>query len=72
MYGNGAHCFLLEYKDSFSADLGTVYTFGDGTYGQLGHGDVILGSSSPREIQGLRKVKAVNCGENHSAVIIGK
>ncbi|CAI0402042.1 unnamed protein product, partial [Linum tenue] len=49
---------------------GQLFTFGDGTFGTLGHGDRIS-TSVPREVESLRgmRVKKVACGLWHTAVV---
>ncbi|PIN00741.1 putative protein, contains RCC1 domain [Handroanthus impetiginosus] len=51
--------------------LGQLFTFGDGTFGALGHGDRCC-RSVPREIEALKgqKVVRVSCGFWHTAAII--
>ncbi|XP_076736101.1 retinitis pigmentosa GTPase regulator b isoform X7 [Maylandia zebra] len=50
---------------------GSVYTFGLGQFGQLGHGTFIFESRVPRLVEHFKKGRAcqVACGENHTAVI---
>ncbi|XP_071800531.1 X-linked retinitis pigmentosa GTPase regulator-like isoform X6 [Asterias amurensis] len=52
-------------------DSGHVYTWGDGSNGQLGHGPSILELNVPQRIMKLRgkKCRDVVCGENHTALI---
>ncbi|XP_028318385.1 retinitis pigmentosa GTPase regulator b isoform X3 [Gouania willdenowi] len=49
----------------------SVYTFGLGQFGQLGHGTFIFESHLPRIVKHFQKgrVCQVSCGENHTAVI---
>nr|XP_020447767.1 X-linked retinitis pigmentosa GTPase regulator [Monopterus albus] len=49
----------------------SVYTFGLGQFGQLGHGTFIFESRLPRLVDHFRKgrVCQVACGENHTAVL---
>jgi len=51
-----------------------VYSFGLGQFGQLGHGTFIFESRLPRVVEHFRRgrVKHVECGENHTALITGK
>ncbi|KAI3454653.1 hypothetical protein Pfo_011316 [Paulownia fortunei] len=51
--------------------LGQLFTFGDGTFGALGHGDRCC-TSVPREVGALKGQKAVriSCGFWHTAAII--
>ncbi|KAF8015027.1 hypothetical protein BT93_H0730 [Corymbia citriodora subsp. variegata] len=48
-----------------------LYTFGDGTFGVLGHGD-LRSISRPKEVESLRgsRVKSVACGHWHTAAIV--
>ncbi|KAK9675850.1 hypothetical protein RND81_11G035900 [Saponaria officinalis] len=50
---------------------GQLFTFGDGTFGVLGHGDRIS-STCPREVEALRGLRTlrVACGAWHMAAII--
>uniref|UniRef100_A0A3Q1I7A3 X-linked retinitis pigmentosa GTPase regulator n=1 Tax=Anabas testudineus TaxID=64144 RepID=A0A3Q1I7A3_ANATE len=49
----------------------SIYTFGLGQFGQLGHGTFIFESRLPRMVEHFKKgrVRQVSCGENHTAVI---
>ena len=54
-------------------DDGTLYTFGYGSFGQLGHGDTEDQVSPKRvEVEAWkgRKVTSVACGANHTAVVL--
>ena len=53
---------------------GQVFSFGDGSRGQLGHGPRIQELKEPSKIQQLSqlKVKSISCGDCHSAVITGR
>ena len=54
------------------ADLGEVHTWGDGKYGQLGHGKAISQFNKPLKIAGAlsgRIVVQISCGANHSAAL---
>ncbi|XP_034035290.1 retinitis pigmentosa GTPase regulator b isoform X2 [Thalassophryne amazonica] len=59
----GGHTVVLT-EDS-------VYTFGLGQFGQLGHGTFIFESRLPRLVDHFRKGRGcqVACGENHTALI---
>jgi alpha-tubulin suppressor-like RCC1 family protein len=61
----GGHTVLVTVN-------GRVYSFGDGTKGQLGHGPDLL-KSTPKAVSSLKKVKIerVACGECHTAFISG-
>ncbi|CAN6236033.1 unnamed protein product [Urochloa humidicola] len=50
---------------------GQLYTYGDGTFGVLGHGDT-QGIARPKEVESLKgsKVKCVACGPWHTAAIV--
>ncbi|XP_077059797.1 retinitis pigmentosa GTPase regulator b isoform X2 [Siphateles boraxobius] len=60
--GGGHTVALTEHK---------VYSFGLGQFGQLGHGTFIFESRLPRVVEHFRRgrVKHVECGENHTALI---
>ncbi|CAN6326381.1 unnamed protein product [Urochloa humidicola] len=51
--------------------MGQLFTFGDGSFGVLGHGD-LKSSSYPREVESLSGLKtiAVACGVWHTAAIV--
>lgn len=51
--------------------LGRVFTFGDGTFGALGHGDR-CSTSVPREVENLKRCKTVkiSCGFWHTAAVV--
>ncbi|ELU07510.1 hypothetical protein CAPTEDRAFT_122289, partial [Capitella teleta] len=48
-----------------------VYTFGNGSSGQLGHGNMLLQADTPHKIvwQKPTKVRSASCGENHTALV---
>jgi len=46
-----------------------VYTFGSGSYGQLGHGDG-RGKALPTRIEGLDNVKSIAAGHNFTLVLL--
>ncbi|KAG0527165.1 hypothetical protein BDA96_06G209300 [Sorghum bicolor] len=50
---------------------GQLYTYGDGTFGVLGHGDT-QGTTRPKEVEYLKgsRVKCVACGPWHTAAIV--
>lgn len=50
---------------------GQLFTFGDGTFGVLGHGDR-SSTSLPREVESLKGLKtvSVSCGVWHSAAVV--
>ena len=51
-----------------------MYTFGDGSNGQLGHGNLVLSSNDPIAISWPNKttrIVTVCCGEGHTAFISG-
>ncbi|PSS28730.1 Ultraviolet-B receptor like [Actinidia chinensis var. chinensis] len=59
------------WHTAFVTSAGQLFTFGDGTFGALGHGDH-CSTGIPREVgtlRGLRTVK-VACGVWHSAAIV--
>ncbi|XP_066574189.1 probable E3 ubiquitin-protein ligase HERC6 [Amia ocellicauda] len=49
---------------------GSVYTFGDGTYGQLGHNSTAR-ELRPRKVEAIReRASQVQCGSNHTLVYL--
>ncbi|KAI8520526.1 hypothetical protein Bbelb_002800 [Branchiostoma belcheri] len=56
------------------AESGSVYTFGNGASGQLGHGNSLLESPTPHRVERFRDTdcKHASCGENFTAVITEK
>jgi len=54
-------------------DSGKVYTFGESTNGQLGHGNLAEDTYDPTIINwsSPTKVVQVSCGEGHTAVLSG-
>ena len=63
---------MLHLVMIFTAS-GSVYTFGDGSNGQLGHGTTILVADTPQELSWGKnlKVKFAACGENTTSLITG-
>ncbi|KAI5629860.1 X-linked retinitis pigmentosa GTPase regulator isoform 2, partial [Silurus asotus] len=59
----GSHTLALTEKH--------LYSFGLGQFGQLGHGTFTFESHLPRAVEHFRRgrVKHIECGENHSAVL---
>ncbi|GMH15329.1 hypothetical protein Nepgr_017170 [Nepenthes gracilis] len=55
----------------FVSDCGHLFTCGDGSFGQLGHGDY-QSQSSPSEVLffGSKFVKQIACGMRHSLVLV--
>lgn len=53
-------------------ESGTVYTFGEGASGQLGHGTHCLQISTPRKLDVKFKVSSIACGESHTSIISGQ
>ncbi|CAI5472595.1 unnamed protein product [Closterium sp. Yama58-4] len=53
------------------AATGQLFTFGDGTFGALGHGNCDI-VSSPKEVESLRgtRVSRVACGVWHTAAVV--
>jgi hypothetical protein len=55
-------------------EAGALFTWGEGSRGQLGHGEEALRSlPTPRQVDALRahEVSDLSCGANHTAVITG-
>ncbi|MQM05858.1 hypothetical protein Taro_038674, partial [Colocasia esculenta] len=59
------------WHTAFITTIGQLYTFGDGTFGVLGHGNR-ESSAYPREVETLMGLKtlAVACGVWHTAAIV--
>ncbi|XP_071736239.1 PH, RCC1 and FYVE domains-containing protein 1-like [Rutidosis leptorrhynchoides] len=70
----GIHVSFIScgpYHTAVVTSAGQLFTFGDGTFGVLGHGDR-KSVSKPREVEslkGLRTVKAA-CGVWHTAAVV--
>nr|XP_046260879.1 X-linked retinitis pigmentosa GTPase regulator isoform X2 [Scatophagus argus] len=49
----------------------SVYTFGRGQYGQLGHGTFLFQADLPKPLEHFcsGSIKHITCGENHTAVV---
>ena len=68
---SGVKFISIECGGQHAAALtpsGTVYTWGSGSFGQLGHGDR-LALSRPRQVSGLPDCKQVACGYAFSAAV---
>ncbi|KAK8955810.1 Ultraviolet-B receptor UVR8 [Platanthera guangdongensis] len=59
------------WHSALTTSNGRIYTFGDGTFGALGHGDR-ESAGYPREIEGLSGLRGVKvaCGVWHTAAIV--
>nr|KYP76012.1 putative E3 ubiquitin-protein ligase HERC2 [Cajanus cajan] len=60
-----------EWHTAIVSSCGRLFTYGDGTFGILGHGD-LRSCSSPKEVESLSglKVRSVACGSWHTAAIV--
>ncbi|ESR43646.1 hypothetical protein CICLE_v10010970mg [Citrus x clementina] len=60
-----------EWHTAIVSTSGQLFTYGDGTFGVLGHGN-LQNVSQPKEVESLRglKVKSVACGPWHTAAIV--
>ncbi|XP_061350338.1 PH, RCC1 and FYVE domains-containing protein 1 [Gastrolobium bilobum] len=60
-----------EWHTAIVSSCGRLFTYGDGTFGVLGHGDV-RSSSKPKEVESLKglRVRSVACGSWHTAAIV--
>uniref|UniRef100_J3M0R0 FYVE-type domain-containing protein n=1 Tax=Oryza brachyantha TaxID=4533 RepID=J3M0R0_ORYBR len=60
-----------EWHTAIITCSGQLFTYGDGTFGVLGHGDT-HGVSRPKEVESLKgsRVKSVACGPWHTAAIV--
>lgn len=57
---------------AFTTNIGEVFTFGTGEFGQLGHGESISKLLIPKKITGFletKEVTQVSCGRYHTGVI---
>lgn len=66
--------FQFSYLDSFLvhvSDVGCLFTCGDGSFGQLGHGDH-RSHSTPVKVSyfGSKSVEQIACGMRHSLVLL--
>ena len=73
---NGGHFTAVACGSGHTLALnqdGRVFSFGDGSRGQLGQGTRVQELKEPSMIQqlGQMKVKFVSCGDCHSAVLTG-
>ncbi|CAN6249876.1 unnamed protein product [Urochloa humidicola] len=59
------------WHTAITTSSGQLYTYGDGTFGVLGHGDT-QGIAQPKEVESLKgsKVKCVACGPWHTAAVV--
>ena len=57
-----SHSIILD-------EHGSVWTFGEGFDGQLGHGNNVYGSTVPRKIENIPLITAVAAGMNHSIIL---
>ena len=64
---------LMSQYPVMISESGSVFTFGEGSNGQLGHGTVQQNLEEPQEVALMKdtKLKYAACGENHSAIISG-
>lgn len=60
-----------EWHTAVVSACGRLFTYGDGTFGALGHGNLIS-LSQPKEVESLSGlwVKSVACGSWHTAAIV--
>ncbi|XP_022998689.1 PH, RCC1 and FYVE domains-containing protein 1 [Cucurbita maxima] len=60
-----------EWHTAVVSACGRLFTYGDGTFGALGHGNLIS-LSQPKEVESLNGlwVKSVACGSWHTAAIV--
>lgn len=60
-----------EWHTAIVSSCGRLFTYGDGIFGVLGHGNC-RSISKPKEVESLRKlrVRSVACGTWHSAAIV--
>ncbi|XP_068638407.1 PH, RCC1 and FYVE domains-containing protein 1-like [Aristolochia californica] len=70
----GIHVSLVScgpWHTAVVTSAGQLFTFGDGTFGALGHGDR-KSASLPREVESLRGLRTVRaaCGVWHTAAVV--
>lgn len=60
-----------EWHTVVVSSAGQLFTYGDGTFGVLGHGN-LHSSSQPKEVESLKglRVKSAVCGPWHTAAIV--
>ncbi|KAL6993291.1 hypothetical protein U1Q18_011406 [Sarracenia purpurea var. burkii] len=60
-----------EWHMAIVSSSGQLFTFGDGTFGVLGHGN-LQSISQPKEVEALKglSVKSIACGSWHTAAIV--
>ncbi|KAI4299662.1 hypothetical protein L6164_033097 [Bauhinia variegata] len=60
-----------EWHTAIVSSCGRLFTYGDGTFGVLGHGN-LHSISQPKEVESLRglRVRSVACGSWHTAAIV--
>lgn len=60
-----------EWHTAIVSSSGQLFTYGDGTFGVLGHGN-LQSFLEPKEVESLKglRVKAVACGPWHTAAIV--
>lgn len=70
-YGGLLNSFLVLVFTWLFSDTGALFTCGDGTFGQLGHGDYRL-HCYPVEVSffASKHVEQIACGMRHSLVLL--
>ncbi|XBH63765.1 PH, RCC1 and FYVE domains-containing protein 1 isoform X2 [Aegilops tauschii subsp. strangulata] len=60
-----------QWHTAIISSSGQLFTYGDGTFGVLGHGDT-MSVARPKEVESLKglRAKAVACGPWHTAAIV--
>ncbi|RCV07809.1 hypothetical protein SETIT_1G275300v2 [Setaria italica] len=60
-----------QWHTAIISSTGQLFTYGDGTFGVLGHGDTCC-VAQPKEVESLRglRTKSVACGPWHTAAIV--
>lgn len=71
VYSVLVYLFFLLVGLAFFPDSGCLFTCGDGTFGQLGHGDY-RSHSSPVKVSSFvnKNVHQIACGMRHSLVLL--
>eukprot|EP01094_Clydonella_sp_ATCC50884_P028437 TRINITY_DN8529_c0_g1_i1.p1 TRINITY_DN8529_c0_g1~~TRINITY_DN8529_c0_g1_i1.p1 ORF type:complete len:632 (+),score=133.57 TRINITY_DN8529_c0_g1_i1:274-1896(+) len=69
---NAVQIALGDFHSAILTESGGVWTWGEGNYGQLGHGDSISQYNKPLKIgsplEGQRMIQ-IGCGANHTAAL---
>ncbi|KAJ7964407.1 Regulator of chromosome condensation (RCC1) family with FYVE zinc finger domain-containing protein [Quillaja saponaria] len=66
-----SHIACGEWHTAIVSSCGRIFTYGDGTFGVLGHGN-LHSFSQPKEVESLKglRVRSVACGSWHTAAVV--